>query len=162
MIWEDIEGYKLKYMISDEGDVFSKCLNKNMKLQLDRYGYLYVSLTGGKKHKVHRLVAKAFLKTSEKETVNHIDGNKLNNKVSNLEWATVAENNYHRVNTIGVNFARGEKAGASKLTSEVVKLVRVLFKLGNTNAVISRLLGIKPQHVGKLTRRENWKHLGYI
>lgn len=62
-------------------------------------GYEYVSIDG-KYVRVHRLVAKAFLKNTEnKPQVNHIDGNKLNNVVENLEWATAKENVHHAITT---------------------------------------------------------------
>lgn len=61
-------------------------------------GYVLVFLWKGDKQKartVHRLVAETFLPPSAKRTVNHIDGNKKNNALVNLEWATHAENHSH-------------------------------------------------------------------
>ncbi len=58
-------------------------------------GYIYVRVNK-EKYAIHRLVALAFLDNPEnKQVVNHIDGNKTNNKLENLEWATVKENNLH-------------------------------------------------------------------
>lgn len=74
-----------------------------LKPSIDKYGYEKVTLTSGKVRKtffVHRLVASAFLpNSSNKPTVNHINGNKRDNSVSNLEWATQAEQKAHSIRT---------------------------------------------------------------
>ena len=95
--WKDVGGYEGLYKISNFGRVKGKhCI----KLQQDNgKGYLMVHLSKNGKsqwHLVHRLVAKAFIENTEnKPTVNHIDGNRKNNKFNNLEWATYSENNLH-------------------------------------------------------------------
>jgi hypothetical protein len=87
-------------MISNLGNVFSKHTHKCMT-QYMRGKYLRISLTDDKLQKkqmvVHRLVATSFIPNMEnKSTVNHVDHNSLNNMVTNLEWATVVEQNIHR------------------------------------------------------------------
>ena len=85
-------------MVSDNGDVRRIGSNKNCSTR-DRKGYLAVDLyeNGERKTKrVHRLVAEAFIPNPDNKTeVNHKDGNKLNNNVSNLEWVTSKENVRH-------------------------------------------------------------------
>lgn len=113
-IWKDIEGFT-GYQVSNLGIVRSLDRTKTvinhkgtwehefkgtvMKQQTDKYGYSRVMLHADsqqKNCKIHRLVAMAFLPNPEnKGTVNHKDGDKLNNTVDNLEWNTQAEQNIH-------------------------------------------------------------------
>ena len=81
------------------------CTNEPLPVLLDQTEnsvkdpYYVVQLSDGKNHFIHRLMAKTFLTGPEKPHVNHIDGNKQNNTLSNLEWATPKENSQHAVDT---------------------------------------------------------------
>ncbi len=74
---------------------------KELSASVNKYGYKQVTLSQNKKRKtylVHRLVAEAFIPNYEnKSTVNHINGNKLDNRVENLEWATNSEQKEHAI-----------------------------------------------------------------
>lgn len=114
-IWKDIVGHENKYQVSNLGRVKSLARQtpfKNGKFTrftkerilkpcLGKRGYYTVGF--GKDYPsitIHRIVAFAFLVNSEnKICVNHIDGNKLNNNVDNLEWCTYSENNIHGLRT---------------------------------------------------------------
>ena len=94
-----VPGYEGLYKITYNGMVYSYVKNKFLKPGLGGVGYLTVSLNH-KSHSIHSLVANAFLPNPlNKRTVNHKDGNKLNNHLSNLERATNGENNKHAVDT---------------------------------------------------------------
>lgn len=99
-IWKNIDGYGGRYQISNLGNVRNR-QGLFMAQKPSKDGYVRLLLAKNGKYKaeyVHRLVAKAFIPNPEnKSEVNHIDGNKANNKASNLEWATTYENHQHAV-----------------------------------------------------------------
>lgn len=96
-LWKPIESFE-NYQVSTLGRVKNTTTGRMMKLN-NKGGYLSISLVNyleRKSFKVHRLVALAFIQNLEnKSDVNHIDKNKHNNNISNLEWNTRAENNLH-------------------------------------------------------------------
>lgn len=104
-IFKDIVGFEGRYQVSNLGNV--KSLNylgtktpKNLKPVRHHLGYMIVKLGGNNWSMVHTLVAKAFIPNPEgKHCVNHIDGDKQNNAVWNLEWATYKENMEHAIRT---------------------------------------------------------------
>lgn len=101
--WKHIEGYEDKYMISDMGDIYSIKSKKCIHPYINKCGHLKVMLCENNKKKkyfVHILVAKTFIENPHNyNIVNHIDGNKTNNRVENLEWCTQSENIKHAWNT---------------------------------------------------------------
>ena len=106
-VWKDIDGYEGLYQISNQGRVKSLARNEKyckrsetiLKTFMCGSGYQEVILRNKTERKpklIHRLVAQAFIpNTDGKREVNHKDGNKANNAVSNLEWATPSENQTH-------------------------------------------------------------------
>lgn len=104
--WKEIDNFD-GYYISNKGRVYSDKRNIFIKLKVDKNGYKQVKLSNkGKKYyfQVHRLVAKAFIPNPEnKPQVNHIDEDKSNNMVSNLEWVTAKENCNHGSRNIKVS-----------------------------------------------------------
>lgn len=97
-IWKEHPIYNT-YLISNTGKVKSKKRNKILNQCIDRYGYYQVPICYNNKKMTklaHRLVCETFLENLEnKPQVNHIDCNKLNNNISNLEWCTCQENIDH-------------------------------------------------------------------
>ena len=100
-IWKDIEGFEGKYQISNTNKVKSNHFGKSIILKpaLNTGGYNSVSLSLNNKAKsvtLHRLIMTAFIANPDnKPCINHIDGNKLNNSLSNLEWCTYKYNNIY-------------------------------------------------------------------
>jgi hypothetical protein len=94
----NIKGHE-NYNITKDGKVINNKTNVVLKQKIDRYGYYKVGLSNNGKIKtirVHRLLALTYLPNPENKCdVNHIDGNKSNNDLSNLEWATRSENIKH-------------------------------------------------------------------
>ena len=99
MKWKPIIGFEGRYLVSDSGQVWSLRGGRALKPTIDKYGYEKVALYDGRKgnHRtVHRLVAQAFIPNPNNlPTVNHINEDKTDNRVNNLEWASIADNDNH-------------------------------------------------------------------
>ena len=138
----EVVGYEGLYFVDEYGDITNAKTGRIMKRHINRFGYANVSLTkNGKQsqHKVHRIVAEAFIANPEgKKTVNHIDGNKLNNYVGNLEWATYKENNVHASNMGLMGTAKRVKiVETNEIFNSVGSCAR---KIGGDTADIMRCL----------------------
>lgn len=121
-IWKDINGYEGYYQISNKGNVrsldrFDGVHDRQgtiIKPSLKQNGYLQVGLRKHSTRKwigIHRLVAIHFIENPDnKPQVNHIDGNKQNNNVENLEWVTAKENQNHAAKRgLRDNMPKGER-----------------------------------------------------
>jgi hypothetical protein len=127
-IWKDIFGYERLYQVSNYGRIKSfACKTRDpfiMSQFNHKQGYKRISLTRANHDKtfmVHRLVAEAFIPNPRnKKTVNHIDGDKGNNNVLNIEWATQKENNMHAWST-GLNYTSLKVIKSSCLRAKLDK-----------------------------------------
>ena len=101
--WKVIEGTGNHYEVSDLGNV--RCDGSIVPLKIEPTGYVSVKIKlvfGTRNFWLHRVVAAYFCSNPEnKEQVNHIDGDKQNNKASNLEWCTNTENQHHALEVLG-------------------------------------------------------------
>ena len=160
-IWKDIKGYEGLYQVSNEGRV--KALSRVVKSRwgtpkplkekeireiVDSLGYSRLSLSKDgkvKAHKIHRLVAEAFL--VGEGHINHIDGNKQNNHVSNLEFCTQRENNIH-----------AQETGLKPSKYYIPIVCNETGELFESKADLARSLGISGIMVSSYIRG-NMKHL---
>ena len=118
MIWKKIQQNE-NYSINELGEVRNDVTGKIKKpFQNKQNKYFYIDLWKDnkvKKYPIHRLIAEAFIPNSlNKPTVDHIDGNRANNSIDNLRWATYSEQN-SRFNTNGV---RSEKIKVTSIDSK--------------------------------------------
>lgn len=140
--WKPIKGYEGLYEVSNLGRVkslpkYHNCgkqgymqSEKNLKQIKQNSGYLCVCIYKngiGKKYLIHRLVAETFIPNPENKTqVNHLDGNKENNCIDNLEWVTQKENIQHAYKT-GLHNTQASKDGhkktAKKLSKPVIAII---------------------------------------
>lgn len=166
--WKYIEGFKNKYQVSNFGRVRNS-RNTLMKFQTHRKGYFCVSFCVNsvkRTKKVHRLVAEAFIENPEnKEQVNHIDGNKKNNHVDNLEWNTPLENVRHAMdNNLWIaeeHYAgKGEKNGFHKLKDYEVLEIRSKFKPRvYTREMLAKEYNVSKHCIKDVITRRSWNHL---
>jgi hypothetical protein len=181
-IWKDINGYEGYYQISNKGNVRSvdrfdgvhDRAGTVIKQSLKPNGYLQVGLRKHNQRKwvgVHRLVAIHFIDNPEnKPQVNHIDGNKQNNTVENLEWVTQEENQQHAIRTgLRKNVRRREnhpfygKFGANSHSAKPV--VRVDPVTGETKLYKAKILakddGFDVTAISKCCHGKIKTHKGY-
>jgi hypothetical protein len=143
------------YSVDTGGNIYSHLSNKYLKPQVNPNGYFTVGLRegGGTCTKtVHRLEARAHLKGSgEGLDVNHLDGDKLNNKIENLEWATRSENIRHAFSI-----------GLSKITTrKPVRAIGVCGVIEFPSVVFAGDCGFDRRHIHKCIKAPGKLHKGY-
>ncbi|MGR5435257.1 HNH endonuclease signature motif containing protein [Vibrio owensii] len=173
----DVKGYEGLYAVSKCGKIYSHSQVREVR---NRWGGLTTRLFKGRWKKlgsssggyktvelykdtvrklalVHRLVAEAFIPNPDnKPFVNHIDGDKTNNHVSNLEWCTPKENTVHAIRT-GLFNQDGEDSSNSKLLDSEV---RAIFLDDRPYPDISDEYKISGAQISRIKKGKRWKHLG--
>lgn len=162
-IWRDVLGYEGFYKISNLGRLMSlnrtdkKGSNIIMKPYQSR-GYFQVNLKvkGIRKMKhIHRLIAIAFIPNPEnKPHINHIDGNKGNNSMSNLEWCTPQENVRHAYDILNVINKR------RKLSKEDVFYILSLGNFSDKKSLeLSKIFNVSKSCISSIRRRTYYKNI---
>ena len=160
-IWTPVPSWEARYEVSTHGNVRRIDTQRPLKLQLDVKGYHRVSLAKKPRFRqyfAHRLVAMTFIPNPENKTqVNHKDGIKTNNLLSNLEWATPLENMRHALAT---NLRRTDGAyhPSAKLTEKDVREIRSLAPFTKTT-VLAKKYGVLYSTIWCIIRRKLWTRL---
>lgn len=154
-----------KYLVSEDGNVYS--IREGQPVQkashVDTSRYHRISLVNdegvSKKYLVHRLVATTYIPNPEnKPEVNHIDGDKLHNHVSNLEWVTRKENLVHAF-SINLKSVSGENNPRCQLKEfEVVEIYNFLLE-GQLAKDLASRYGVKKEVIKGIKYRKNWMYL---
>lgn len=176
-IWKPVLGYESYYEVSSLGRI--RTIEREIVLPSHRYlkkqklltqfkdgrGYLHVKLYNGKgKCKSitsHRIVALGFLDNpSNLPEINHIDGNKHNNNLNNLEWISRSDNIKHAYLTRDPQTYKGSGNKNSKLKEEEVVKIREEYKKGKiTYKDLSKKYNVGITLVGYIIKNQVWKHV---
>lgn len=148
-----------KYSVSNCGSIKVNKTNRIMKQHISRGGYYAICI--GKKHRYsHRLVALEFLSNFEnKPEINHIDGNKLNNNASNLEWIDRSNNMKHAYNIHLMQKPKGIKHPKAKLTEADVMEIKRLVKLGISQTEVSQQYNLHKTTINRIILGKAWSHV---
>lgn len=170
LIFKKIQGYP-GYKISSCGKIYSifrkDSVGRNnskserfLKYSIVRQ-YYYVGLSNGvtrKMVRVHRIVAKTFLPNPKNlPQVNHKNGNKLDNRIENLEWVSAKENVKH-AHATGLKTPHVGVSLAGLLPKDVLK-IRKKYLAGMSQGNIAKEFGISQTGVWKIVNRMVWKHV---
>ena len=171
-VWRDIKGYEGRYQVSSEGRVktvnrfksdFRRQREGIRKTQIDHHGYEFVNLFDGHRfhrHSVHVLVARAFIDNPEdKNQVNHIDGDKLNNRLENLEWCTASENQIHALKMGLVRTRRGEDNKCTRISDAEAREMITMRRSGAKLQDIADAFGVSFGYVGRIVRGDRRTYL---
>lgn len=178
--WRPVVGYEGRYSVSSIGRVRSEYHSRETNrgpivLKLDthkRYPKVRLS-NGGRRVKastivVHRLVAEAFIGPRPKGyQINHKDGQKMNPRLDNLEYATRVDNMRHAFRLGLIVVPRGHSGGGTKgsqhhrakLTEVQIKEIRRYHNQGVPIAALARLCCVSEMNIHKIIKRIGWKHV---
>jgi len=155
--WKDVPEWDGLYEVSDKGRVRNRTTGRILSQQVTR-NYYYVCLAApGRRRRnmsVHRLVLRAFNPGDDSLTVNHMNCNKLDNRIENLEWATYQENNRHAIAN-GRNDSRGSKNYQAKLTEDAARVI------ANSNVslrVLSYMFDTTWSTCSRIRNGKTWAH----
>lgn len=151
------------YTINDNGEIFSDISGKMKTRNKGNTEYQIINFMtqeGKKKtYRVHRLVMMAFkpVKGMDKLEVNHIDGDKKNNTLSNLEWCSSSENQKHAFQMGLQQPRKGEKSNFSKLTQADIDKIFELRNLGWLQKDIASQIGCTRSNISYILNHKTWQ-----
>lgn len=160
-IWKTIP-FEVRYEVSTLGKVRNRSSGWVKSFRKDRYGYDRVTLYPSEKtHTIHRLVMLTYLPGGDAEglQVNHIDGDKGNNALENLEWVTAKENSQHRNKYLNPKKPSGEDNPMAKLSETEAREIKYGGFDGLNNREIGDEFGVSSEVVRRIRSGERWKHI---
>lgn len=161
--WLEVKGYEGIYSVSENGDIKNVITGRVLKQENTGNGYKRVTLSKNGKTKrfmAHRVVASAFVSNENKKPqVNHIDGNKKNNKFSNLEWVTASENVNHAYSSGITKPSFGSNHVHSKLNDVSVLTILTMLKSGFKQPFLAKHYGVHQSIISDIKRKKSWKHI---
>lgn len=167
--WRAVPGWVGVYEVSDAGNIRRIAAAAGTRIgnilvcRSNSSGYSTVTLSCGMRsesHKVHRIVARAFLgePTEERPEVNHKNSMRTDNRVANLEWVSRRENVHHCLNNGRMPTRAGEANRQAKLTDrEVREIVRLKGKV--SQSVVAAAFGISRSVICDIFRGARWRHI---
>lgn len=164
-VWRDVIGYEGLYQVSDSGHVMSLRTGRILKEGVDKETNirnigLYNAQGVRKSYTIHQLVMRTFVGECPPDMeINHDDGDRSNNTLSNLEYCTHQYNIRHAIRTGLYKSPTGENAHASKLTQKKVDEIRASYipKRGMKTA-LAKQYGVTAAAIHKIVTRKTWKH----
>lgn len=151
------------YTINDNGEIFSDISGKMKTRNKGNTEYQIINFMtqeGKKKtYRVHRLVMMAFKPIEDMDNleVNHMDGDKKNNALSNLEWCSASENQKHAFRIDLQRARKGEKSNFSKLTQADIEKIFELRKLGWLQKDIADQIGCTRSNISYILNHKTWQ-----
>lgn len=159
-MWKDIKEYEGLYIIDENGNIKNKD-GYQKKINVAKNGYCIVDLYKNNirhTYTVHRLVAQAFLDNPYNlDVVNHKDGDKTNNCVSNLEWCDYSYNLKHAFDN---NLRKPVHEYMAKLSEQEVREIPVMANMGLSKAEIARYLMVPIDMIKKIFNGTIWHTIG--
>lgn len=154
-----------RYFIDEDGQLYTNFGKTKMSNNYIRNGYLSNTLywvDGTKKqYSRHRLILMVFcpVENMDELQVNHIDGNKLNNNLSNLGWTTPKENTQHAWDNNKCEKMRGENHPLHKLTEKQVLEINERLSNGCSISQLAREYGVSNRTIGRIRDKKSWKRV---
>lgn len=146
-----------RYSADEYGNIYG--VRKHiLKQSIHHTGYGVVSIEG-KQHRAHRFIMECFGYTLSKLQVNHKNGDKLDNRLSNLEVVTASDNTQHAyANGLAIG-GSGEDNSMSKLTNDKCRCLIRDIKYGLTNDELGKKYNLHPRYVSLIRHKRRWKKL---
>lgn len=164
-IWVSIKNNP-NYQISNLGNVkslnnYKRKDNKILSPSLSKSGYYHIGIKKDKKriyYTIHRLIAIHFIENKENyKCVNHIDGNKLNNSIENLEWCNHSYNNKHSYDK-GLN-KNNENHGRAKLSNNDVLLIKEKLNNNISQRKLAIEFNVSQACINRINVNKTWRNL---